>query len=80
MVLKLTSMSKFGSGRYGVWIRIEEALPWIELEQTYGTRKEALLAAKLKLRDVKVEVVDMAKPANEGERCVPMIKIGTQHK
>ena len=68
-------MAKFDSGRYGVWIRIEDTLPWIELEQTFRTKKEALSAATRKLRTVKIKIVDMSRPGRETESYVPMIKI-----
>ncbi|MEM3702905.1 MAG: hypothetical protein QXX79_00565 [Candidatus Bathyarchaeia archaeon] len=42
---------------YAVWIKIDEALPWVELNGTYQTREEARKTAKQLLSKVKVKIV-----------------------
>ncbi|MBS7608860.1 MAG: hypothetical protein QXL77_05090 [Candidatus Bathyarchaeia archaeon] len=42
---------------YAVWIKIDEALPWIELKGTYETKGEAQKAAKETLKTIKVKIV-----------------------
>lgn len=50
---------------YGVWVKIDETLPWIELERTYETRKSAQKAAK-ELRDkIIVKIVGIDKDRKE---------------
>jgi hypothetical protein len=66
---------KSGSKRYGVWIQIDKTLPWIELEETYRTKNEAVVAAKQKLNAMKIKVVDMFTPEHKSEAYVPLIKI-----
>ncbi len=42
---------------YAVWVKIDESLPWIELEGTYQTKGKARKAAKDFLKTVKVKIV-----------------------
>jgi len=42
---------------YAVWIKIDDALPWIELKGTYQTRREAEKAAEDSLNNIKVKIV-----------------------
>ncbi|RLI20016.1 hypothetical protein DRO45_04425 [Candidatus Bathyarchaeota archaeon] len=42
---------------YVVWVKIDETVPWIELEGTYPTRREAKDAAKEILKRAKIKVV-----------------------
>ena len=44
---------------YNVCIRINETLPWIELEGTYQTRQEAREAAKAVIEDIKIKIVPL---------------------
>jgi len=44
---------------YAVWIKIDETLPWIELEGTYPSRREARKAAKTLLKSVKMKVINV---------------------
>jgi len=44
---------------YGVWIKVDETLPWIELKGSYQTRKEARKAAKDFLSSMQVKIVPM---------------------
>ena len=44
---------------YAVWIKIDESLPWIELEGTYPSKREAQKAAKTFLKNVKMKVVNV---------------------
>jgi hypothetical protein len=67
--------AKSGSRRYGVWIQIEDTLPWIELEETYRTKNEAVVAAKQKLNAIRIKVVGMFTSEHEGEVYVPLTKV-----
>lgn len=45
---------------YAVWVKIDETLPWIELDGKYRTREEARkvageLLSKIRVRVVKIE-------------------------
>jgi hypothetical protein len=42
---------------YGVIVRIDETLPWIELKETYETRGEARKAAEDLIRSLQVRIV-----------------------
>jgi hypothetical protein len=42
---------------YAVWIKINETLPWIELESEYQTRSEAMKEAKKILFQAKIKIV-----------------------
>ena len=66
---------KSGNRQYSVWIQINNTLPWIELEETYRSRNEAIVAAKQKLNAIKIKIVDMSAPEQESEIFVPSIKI-----
>jgi hypothetical protein len=44
---------------YGVWIKVDETLPWIELKGSYQTRKEGRKAAKDFLSSMQVKIVPM---------------------
>lgn len=50
---------------YAVWVKIDEALPWIELKGTYETRKEAQKAAKELLGKIEVKIVGFNKKRKE---------------
>ncbi|MEM3597284.1 MAG: hypothetical protein QXJ53_04075 [Candidatus Bathyarchaeia archaeon] len=45
---------------YAVWVKLDEALPWIELKGDYQNRKEAKEAAKQILKSAKIKVVKVA--------------------
>jgi hypothetical protein len=40
-----------------VWVKINETLPWIEIEGTYGNRNEARKAAKEAVKKMKIKIV-----------------------
>ena len=42
---------------YAVWIKVDDALPWIEMKGTYQTRREAKKAAEDSLNNIKVKIV-----------------------
>jgi len=42
---------------YAVWIKIDETLPWIELENEYQTRVEAKREAKDILDHARIKIV-----------------------
>jgi len=44
---------------YTIWVKIGEALPWIELDQACETREEAKEAAKKLLSEVKMKIVNV---------------------
>lgn len=46
---------------YAIWIKIDEALPWIELSGTYPTKAEARRMAKTLLKKIRVKVVMVEK-------------------
>jgi hypothetical protein len=48
-----------------VWIKIDESLPWIELEGTYETRKDAKEAAKNCLYRTQVKIVAIPEKTKE---------------
>jgi hypothetical protein len=50
---------------YAIWIRIDETLPWIELKETYQTRKEANKAAEDFLKGLRMEIVEMPMKGNQ---------------
>ena len=44
---------------YVVWIKIDEILPWIELEGKYRTKKEARRVAKDNLNEIQMKIVNI---------------------
>jgi|APFre7841882590_1041340.scaffolds.fasta_scaffold162874_1 hypothetical protein len=42
---------------YGVMIKIDKTLPWIELKETHETRSEARKAAEAFIRSLQVRIV-----------------------
>jgi hypothetical protein len=46
---------------YAVWVKIDETLPWIELEEIYTTRKSAQKAAKKLSGNLMVKIVRIDK-------------------
>jgi hypothetical protein len=46
---------------YAIWVKIDETLPWIELNGTYQTEKEARKMAKELLSKIKVRIVKVEK-------------------
>lgn len=44
---------------YVVWIKIDEILPWIELEGKYKTKKEAKRVAKGNLNEIQMKIVNI---------------------
>ena len=76
-MLNDANMSKLenGSRRYSVWIKVDDALPWFELSESYRTKNEAQTGAKQKLGAARVKVVDMSTLEHESERQLPLIKI-----
>jgi hypothetical protein len=53
---------------YAVWIKIDESLPWIELESEYQTRVEAKREAKNVLDHARIKVV-------RGQRRTKQVKV-----
>ena len=50
---------------YSIWIKIDETLPWIELKDTYHTRKEANKAAEDFLKSLHMEIVEIPTKGNQ---------------
>jgi hypothetical protein len=50
---------------YAVWIKVDETLPWIELEGTYQTKREAKKETIHFLNSVKVKIVTMPEKAKQ---------------
>ncbi len=46
---------------YSAWIKIDDSLPWIELEGAFQTKAGAIEALKEKRSKVKVKIVKMSK-------------------
>lgn len=44
---------------FAAWIKIDETLPWIELQGKYKTKKEAKKAAKEILHHTQIMIVEM---------------------
>jgi hypothetical protein len=44
---------------YAAWIKIDDTLPWIELEGTYQTKGEARKAAKKFLNSAKIKFANV---------------------
>lgn len=44
---------------YHAWIRLDNTLPWIELEGTHRTSSEARRFAKLAMRKAKIKIVSI---------------------
>ncbi len=58
---------------YTAWVRIEDKLPWIELQGTYETRKEAKEAAEHFLNHVQVRIVTVTSKPRQ-MRTAPMME------
>jgi hypothetical protein len=52
---------------YSAWIKIDERLPWIELEGVFQTRAEAQKAAKEMLGKVKIKFFKLPKQETNGK-------------
>jgi hypothetical protein len=58
---------------YSAWIKIDDSLPWIELEGAFQTKAEAQKAAKERRRKVKIKIVEMSKQEKQ------MVTIRVRH-
>jgi hypothetical protein len=58
---------------YSAWIKIDDKLPWIELEGAFQTKAEAQKAAKERRRKVKIKIVEMSKQEKQ------MVTIRVRH-
>jgi len=47
---------------YTAWIKIDETLPWIEIQRDYATKKEAKKAAKKVLSNAKIKIAKISAP------------------
>jgi hypothetical protein len=46
---------------YSAWIKIDDSLPWIELEEAFQTKAEAQKAVKERLSKVKIKIAKLPK-------------------
>jgi hypothetical protein len=46
---------------YSAWIKIDDSLPWIELEEAFRTKAEAQKAAKELLSKTKIRIAELPK-------------------
>jgi 3-hydroxyacyl-CoA dehydrogenase len=46
---------------YAIWVKIDEAMPWIELSGTYQTKEEARRMAKTLFKKIRFKVVMVEK-------------------
>jgi hypothetical protein len=46
---------------YSAWIKIDDSLPWIELEEAFQTKAEAQKAVKERLSKVKIKISKLSK-------------------
>jgi len=46
---------------YSAWIKIDDNLPWIELEGAFQTKAEAQKAVKERRNKVKIKIVKISK-------------------
>jgi hypothetical protein len=46
---------------YSAWIKINDSLPWIELEEAFQTKAEAQEAVEERRSKVKIKIVKMSK-------------------
>jgi hypothetical protein len=42
---------------FSIWIKIDKTLPWIEINGTYETRKEAKKAAEIFLNSIQLRII-----------------------
>ena len=42
---------------FSIWIKIDKTLPWIEINGTYETRKEAKKAAETFLNSIQLRII-----------------------
>jgi hypothetical protein len=46
---------------YSAWIKIDDSLPWIELEEAFRTKAEAQKAVKELLSKTKIKIAELPK-------------------
>lgn len=46
---------------YSAWIKLDDSLPWIELEEAFQTKAEAQEAAEESRSKFKIKIVEMSK-------------------
>jgi hypothetical protein len=57
---------------YSAWIKIDDSLPWIELEEAFRTKAEAQRAVKEILSKAKIKI---AKLPTQGKQIKATIKV-----
>jgi hypothetical protein len=58
---------------FSAWIKIDDSLPWIELEEVFRTKDEAQRAAKRMLTETKIRITMLNK---QEKRIRTAIKVG----
>jgi hypothetical protein len=58
---------------YSAWIKIDDSLPWIELEGAFQTKAEAQKAVKERLNKAKTKIVKLPKQEKQ------MVTIRVKH-
>jgi hypothetical protein len=58
---------------YSAWTKIDESLPWIELEEVFRTKADAQKAAKRMLNETKIRIARLNK---QEKRIRTAIKVG----
>jgi len=48
---------------YSAWIKLEDSLPWIELEEAFQTKAEAQKTVQKVLSKVKIRIAELPKKA-----------------
>jgi uncharacterized protein YfcZ (UPF0381/DUF406 family) len=55
-----------------VWIKIDDSLPWIELEEAFRTRAEAQEAMKERLNKAKIKTAELTKQQKQIKTTIKM--------
>ena len=57
---------------YSVWIKIDDSLPWIELEEAFRTRAEAQKVVKERLKKAKIKIAELTKQEKQIKTTIKM--------
>jgi hypothetical protein len=53
---------------YSAWIKLDDSLPWIELEEAFQTKAEAQKAVEEVLSKAKIKISELTKQEKEQSR------------
>ncbi len=59
---------------YSAWIKINQTLPWIELEGTFRTESEARKIARQAIRSIRIRIVNISE---KGKREKALVTVKT---